>query len=195
MSSRNQFGKHLNDLGLTGQAVEVGTHRGEYARVLLTDWKGSMLHLVDPYWKTLPSYDQQTTRLPEKGEDRRADYEYAVNRLKPFRKRTHFVLDPSPEAANRFANGSLGFVYVDGDHTRDAVLADLQAWWPKLRPGGILAGHDWTCPGEDAGLWAVGIQNAVGTFTESNGVAFVHLIVEEGGLPWSYYMFKPKEGG
>lgn len=35
-------------------------------------------------------------------------------------------------------------MYVDARHDRKGVLADLEAWWPKVRPGGILAGHDFT---------------------------------------------------
>ncbi len=48
----------------------------------------------------------------------------------------------SPLAARRFADGSLDLVFLDGSHDEDAVRKDIAAWWPKLRPGGILAGHD-----------------------------------------------------
>lgn len=48
----------------------------------------------------------------------------------------------SPEAAEHFDNHSLEFVYIDADHSFDAVWADIAAWLPKVKPGGILAGHD-----------------------------------------------------
>lgn len=48
----------------------------------------------------------------------------------------------SPAAAGLYADESLDFVFIDGDHRMEHVLADLQAWWPKLIPGGIMAGHD-----------------------------------------------------
>jgi cephalosporin hydroxylase len=41
-----------------------------------------------------------------------------------------------------FKDASLDFVYLDGDHQTDAVVADIDAWKPKIRKGGILAGHD-----------------------------------------------------
>jgi cephalosporin hydroxylase len=50
---------------------------------------------------------------------------------------------PSVAAATLFANGSLDFVFIDADHTYDAVQADIAAWRPKIKSGGILAGHDW----------------------------------------------------
>ena len=49
---------------------------------------------------------------------------------------------PSAEAAAQFEDGSLDMVFVDGDHTKAGVLADLTLWRPKLRSGGLLCGHD-----------------------------------------------------
>jgi hypothetical protein len=36
----------------------------------------------------------------------------------------------------------LDFVYIDGNHSLPYVIADLAAWVPKVRPGGIVSGHD-----------------------------------------------------
>ncbi len=61
-----------------------------------------------------------------------------------------FGLDPvilvedSATAAARFADGSLDLVFIDADHQYDAVLRDLTAWWPKIAPGGRIAGHDYS---------------------------------------------------
>lgn len=54
---------------------------------------------------------------------------------------------PSVVAATLFANGSVDFVFIDADHTTAALQADIAAWRPKLKPGGILAGHDWNTYG------------------------------------------------
>jgi hypothetical protein len=55
------------------------------------------------------------------------------------------VLDmPSLEAAKRYRNRSLDFVYIDGDHAYEAVKADILAWSRKIREGGVLAGHDYS---------------------------------------------------
>lgn len=50
----------------------------------------------------------------------------------------------SVEAAETFADGSLHFVFIDAAHDYHNVRTDLQAWWPKLCAGGLLAGHDYT---------------------------------------------------
>ena len=49
---------------------------------------------------------------------------------------------PSVDAAATFADGSLDFVFIDADHSYEAAKADIAAWRSKVKPGGILCGHD-----------------------------------------------------
>jgi hypothetical protein len=48
----------------------------------------------------------------------------------------------SDVAAQQFADGQLDAAFIDADHSFEAVCADIDAWLPKIKPGGILAGHD-----------------------------------------------------
>jgi len=57
--------------------------------------------------------------------------------------RARFVHGDSAGSAAGFADGSVDLVFVDADHAEAAVARDLAAWAPKLRPGGILCGHDY----------------------------------------------------
>ena len=47
------------------------------------------------------------------------------------------------DAASRFDDGSLDFVFIDAAHDYENVLADIDAWRPKVKPEGVLAGHDY----------------------------------------------------
>ncbi len=49
----------------------------------------------------------------------------------------------SLDAAVKFKDASLDFVFIDAGHDYDSVKADILAWYPKIKPGGILAGHDY----------------------------------------------------
>ncbi len=65
-------------------------------------------------------------------------------------------------AAPQFADGSLDFVFLDARHTFEDVKQDLAAWWPKLRPGGLFAGHDYQ-------HWP-GVRAAVDAFVAVRGL-------------------------
>ncbi len=136
--SRLDFGPFLNEQGLMGHGVEVGVLRGEFAAALLDQWRGQVLHLVDP-WKHLPGY-QDIHNLSD------LDHEQCLRevheRLKSHAGRYAIHRMLSREAVWQFVDESLDFVYIDANHKFEAVLEDMRLWFRKVRPGGILAGHD-----------------------------------------------------
>jgi len=58
-------------------------------------------------------------------------------------------------AADGFDDESVDFCYVDAGHSYEAVSNDLTAWWPKMRPGSMFAGDDYTkgYPGVQKAVW------------------------------------------
>ncbi len=58
-------------------------------------------------------------------------------------------------ALQDFSTGSIDLLHLDGLHTEDAVRTDLEAWLPKLRPGGILLLHDVSVRQPGFGVWKV----------------------------------------
>jgi cephalosporin hydroxylase len=49
---------------------------------------------------------------------------------------------PGQFAASMFEDESIDFMFIDGDHSTEAVLRDIEIWLPKVKTGGILAGDD-----------------------------------------------------
>lgn len=88
------------------------------------------------------------------------------------------IVGTSPEAAKDVAN-NLELVFLDGNHGEMSVMRDLLAWFPKLRKGGILCGHDYDNPGFP------GVALAVDRF------AAEHRITPWRGGGWMFYMVKP----
>ena len=76
---------------------------------------------------------------------------------------------PSVEAAKYFEDNSVYMVFIDGQHTYEAVKSDILAWQPKLQRGGILAGHDYTQEAPDT------VKKAVDELIPANA-----LIVQNG---------------
>jgi methyltransferase family protein len=53
---------------------------------------------------------------------------------------------PSEQAASLFEDGTLDFVFLDADHSYEAVRRDVEAWFPKVKRRGVLGGHDYLHP-------------------------------------------------
>jgi predicted O-methyltransferase YrrM len=66
-----------------------------------------------------------------------------------FRERVTLLQCDSVKAAEQFEDGSCDLVFIDGDHSFAGCLRDINAWLPKVKIGGLLAGHDYesTYPG------------------------------------------------
>lgn len=51
------------------------------------------------------------------------------------------------DVSKNFEDSSVDFVFIDADHKYESVKKDIQHWWPKIKPGGIISGHDYFNPG------------------------------------------------
>jgi len=71
-------------------------------------------------------------------------YETAKWRLEPYN--AEIIRDWSLKAVKKFEDNSLDFVFIDAAHDYDSVTKDLKAWSKKVKPGGLVAGHDYTNP-------------------------------------------------
>jgi cephalosporin hydroxylase len=59
----------------------------------------------------------------------------------------------SDKAASRYNDGALDFVFIDAGHSYENVIADITAWLPKVKKGGVIGGHDYS--------HAAGVKKAV----------------------------------
>lgn len=173
------------------EGVEVGTHIGDFAKVILEHWNGT-LHCVDP-WDTASEYDenQQKTLKTSLGgyPTRLEDYLECSRKLSEFGERAVLHKTISTEAAKKFEDESLDFVYLDGDHRFRFVLEDILAWWPKIKKGGLISGHDVVCPIADNREegWGRNVQNAISLALPNEDLV---LVPDPNGLPWSWYVNK-----
>jgi hypothetical protein len=135
---RNMFPLFLQTLGLTGTAVEVGVAEGKYSRVFLELWPGKYV-MVDR-WCHIEGYDDVMNGDDAEHESR---FREACQVANQYADRCTIYRMDSLAAAAKFADRSLDFVYIDGDHSLDGCRRDIEAWAPKIRHGGVLAGHDY----------------------------------------------------
>lgn len=115
--------------------AEIGVERGLYSEELCQHNPGVRLYCIDS-WKAYHGYRDHVSQEKLDG-----FYEETQTRLLPYPRAVIFR-DFSAIAADRFQDGELDFVYLDGNHALEYVIADLAAWTPKVRAGGMIAGHD-----------------------------------------------------
>lgn len=119
--------------------VEVGSLEG--ISTLLFASCVDTVYSVDCYDYTVP----ETGRIPEHDQ-------MFVEAERMFIERTKDVPNivkirkTSVEAAKDFADASLDAVYIDAEHDEVNVRLDIKTWRPKIKPGGILSGHDFVLP-------------------------------------------------
>jgi hypothetical protein len=128
----------LKKLGNIDKAIEIGVKEGKNAVEIVN--VVNELYLVDPY---LPYKDIQSI-VTQKDQD--IYKKEMLDRIAPYKDKVKFYQTTSEEASKMFDNEYFDYVYIDGDHSYEAVKKDLELWYPRVKKGGILAGHDFNKP-------------------------------------------------
>ena len=126
--------------------VEVGVFHGITAANLLALIPELQLYGVDP-WTAFPSDAEQPRpdHIQQLGDTQTLYWglPIALRHLVINANRWHPIRLPSVKAARCFDDGELDFIFIDANHRYEAVKADIETWWPKVRHGGLLIGHDY----------------------------------------------------
>ncbi|TKB07109.1 MAG: class I SAM-dependent methyltransferase [Mesorhizobium sp.] len=121
--------------------LELGVWKGEFAESLLKACSViERLYLLDS-WRNLETWNKPWN-VDE--ETFRAVYEEAMDRTQIGGDRCVRLRGTTMEVIDQIPDGSLDLAYVDGDHTLRGISIDLIKAYPKVRPGGILGGDDYT---------------------------------------------------
>lgn len=156
--------------GPTQIIAEIGVLRGTFSASLLPF--SSKLFLIDPWLALSPE------EYPDyKGYTQKDWNEIRAYVCKRFQADTRVTImqDTSLAAVKKFPDDFFDLVYLDGNHTLPFVSADLRAWFPKVRPGGYIAGHDYPLPS---------VKQAVDEFFADKGHFF---ITKEKGVASYFY--------
>jgi len=121
--------------------AEIGVQKGGFSYDMLRLWPNCNRYVLIDVWKHQENYDEGAN-VADKGHDWL--YKKTLERLSPWKEKLVVLRNWSHDASFRVEDGSLDFVYVDARHDFESALEDMRDWWPKLRQGGIFAGHDYT---------------------------------------------------
>lgn len=140
------YAQAVNKFSEGSHFVEVGAWKGASTAAMAVEIINSGKQI---------KFDVVDTWLGDGTDAHTTDLAVIENRLyEEFLKNMESVIDyinpirmNSIEAANLYADNSLDFVSIDAAHDYDNVKADILAWLPKVKPGGMLAGDDYPYPG------------------------------------------------
>eukprot|EP00929_Paragymnodinium_shiwhaense_P072484 TRINITY_DN36791_c0_g1_i1.p1 TRINITY_DN36791_c0_g1~~TRINITY_DN36791_c0_g1_i1.p1 ORF type:complete len:433 (-),score=36.08 TRINITY_DN36791_c0_g1_i1:149-1447(-) len=141
--------------------AEIGVDRGRTSATLLEAHPELVLLGADSYFEREAEYEAVRQMLTER-----------------FGKRSRTVRSSSVAAATA-TNATFDFVFIDADHSYTSVQEDLAAWAPKVRKGGLVAGHDYDNRLDQAGV--MGVVRAVAEYIANRDVT---LHVAPAGTFW-----------
>ena len=157
ITKRNDIGALMSNLNYS-KAIEIGVNKGDYSKIILSKWGGT-LYMCDP-WRYIDGYVDIANIDDESFEK---IYQEAKDNTQDFSDRAKIIRDLSINASLMFEDHSLDLVYIDADHSYNGCLLDIKTWLPKVKPGGIICGHDYL----DANIPVIGefgVKSAVKDF-------------------------------
>lgn len=161
------------------KGAEIGVWEGGFSEKICRAHPRVQLICVDP-WKPQKGY------LEVKNDAARMDAAYASAQQRLQAYDCTFMRMTSLEAAAKVADASLDFIYVDSNHLFDHVIADINAWTPKVKVGGIISGHDYF---ENPDKPFIQVKAAIDHYTRVHGIDPWFVLANDKSPSW--YWVKP----
>jgi hypothetical protein len=134
----NLYARMVERFPSQSKFVEVGSWKGRSAACMCVEIANSEKK-IDFY-----CVDTWEGSVEHQGyDDLEKLYDIFLRNMKPVEKYYFPLKIPSLDAVHKFEDKSLDFVFLDGSHEYEDVVQDIIAWMPKIKKGGILAGHDY----------------------------------------------------
>jgi len=144
--------------------LEIGVYEGSYASKINEAFPNSSLHLLDT-WDTNDT-DFYYSARPKAVE---SAFEVANSRFKN-NKNITFIVENSNVAHKKYDKNFFDWIYIDADHSYEAVLSDLNNWYPKLKSNGIMSGHDWNPNPDIEEFDMFGVEKALDEFSKNKNI-------------------------
>jgi len=159
--------------------VEVGVFDGSHCWGLLQNLDIKKLYMIDPY---IP-YAQHIKDVGLKRSKwllARAKKRSRTWGEEKFPGKCEYLYSKSLDVVGWFQDETLDFVYLDGDHTYENVSKEIPAWGVKLKPSGLMGGHDYSKRRTD-------VPRAVDEYCRKHGIEFEVVGDKRYAADWFYW--------
>lgn len=158
--------------------AEIGVFRGEFSSILYNTYSPGRLYLIDPWEGTLVSGDKNGNNVVHISSE--VALREVQDRFGNASNVTIYRTYSKDIGSKEIPDGSLDLIYIDGDHTYEGAYADLHLAWRLVKPGGWIAGHDYSINRTKAMTnYEFGVRRAVDQFCKEKELA-IHAIMEDG---------------
>jgi len=117
------------------KGAEIGVAAGYFSEILCQAIDGLELYCIDPW--------RRYRENPRGGGQTQHDNNWERTRERLGAYNCHIMRERSMDAVKSFEDESLDFVFIDANHNYEFVRDDIREWSKKVRPGGIVSGHDY----------------------------------------------------
>lgn len=117
---------------------EVGVCHGFTSEYLLNNMPNIKTYYAVDHYPTFVDWDG--TRVTQERQDEIK--KRCFDKLQPFSDKVQIIYQDSGSFSRIIPDEHLNFVFIDGDHSYAATTNDIICYWPKVKSGGIFAGHD-----------------------------------------------------
>jgi hypothetical protein len=126
----------INELPDNITVAEVGCYAGEST----VAWaiKSKLLYAIDPWGNNYDKNDTSSEEIPMT-----QIYSEFIQRVEPYKEKLNIVQTVSKKAVNLFVDEYFDIVYIDACHKYESVKEDINLWYPKVKTGGAICGHDY----------------------------------------------------
>ena len=144
------YSEIVSNLKDDSHIVEVGSWKGASASYMAVEILNSGKKIKFDCVDTWNGSEEHINPLSNFYEPLLATHDGLFNKflenIDPIRSVISPIRSTSSEAAATYNDESLDFVFIDASHDYDNVCNDILKWYPKVKIGGILAGHDYNHP-------------------------------------------------
>lgn len=158
----------LQQMPKNSVCAEIGVFKGTFSQAIIDVVQPLRHHLIDP-WAFQENYAESWFGGDLGGSQAIMDkvHKGVLRRFREQIRRGEVVVNRgySMEMAAQFPDAYFDWIYIDGNHTYEGVMGDLNSYYPKIKPGGFITGDnygdrpDW--------WWKDGVKRAVDEFAAS----------------------------
>lgn len=177
---KDRFSDFLEQLPKNAIVAEIGVQGGGFSACALNRTNPKKLYLIDCWEYQDPHVYNDPDNV--KQEEQEKLYHETQTRF-AHDPRVIIMRNYSHDAVSMFENEFFDWIYIDANHGYDAIKEDLASWWPKVKKGGYLCGHDYKIRPD------FGIVRAVNEFLRDHKLYFT--LLTEGDVYESWAIQKP----